>query len=120
MININKILKEAIEKDASDIHLIAGIKPYLRVRRDLVDLEDFDELTEVDLGDSVQTIGSSAFEGCDKLEKVTIGENISSIGPSAFANNTKLVDIYFVKENNYSIVRLENYLKAMNVIDVYD
>lgn len=49
MINIEKILSLAIEKDASDIHLIAGIKPYLRVRRDLVDLEDFDELTDEDM-----------------------------------------------------------------------
>lgn len=29
--------------------MIAGIKPYLRVRRDLVDLEDFDELTDEDM-----------------------------------------------------------------------
>lgn len=29
-------------------------------------------------------------------------------------------DVYFIKENNYSIIRLENYLKTMNVIDVYD
>ena len=49
MINIEKILSLAIERDASDIHLIAGIKPYLRVRRDLVDLEDFDELTDEDM-----------------------------------------------------------------------
>ena len=36
MININKILKEAIEKDASDIHLVAGKKPILRITRILL------------------------------------------------------------------------------------
>ena len=60
------------------------------------------------------------FKDCKNITEVTIGENINLIGESAFEGCDKLVDIYFVKENNYSIVRLENYLKAMNVIDVYD
>ena len=46
MVDIDKILRIAIEKDASDIHLIGGIKPCLRVRRDLVDIDGFDALTE--------------------------------------------------------------------------
>ena len=49
MINIDKILNIAIEKDASDIHLICGIKPNLRIRRDLIALEEFDVLTEDDM-----------------------------------------------------------------------
>ena len=49
MVNIDKILKKAIELDASDIHLIAGIKPILRVRRDLIHVEEFEELTEDDM-----------------------------------------------------------------------
>ena len=49
MVDIDKILRIAIEKDASDIHLIGGIKPCLRVRRDLVDIDDFDALTEEDM-----------------------------------------------------------------------
>lgn len=44
MININKILKEAIEKDASDIHLVAGKKPILRITRNLVEMENEDVL----------------------------------------------------------------------------
>ncbi len=38
-----------MKKDASDIHLIAGIKPVMRVRRDLISYEDFDILTEEDM-----------------------------------------------------------------------
>ena len=49
MIEIEKVLDLAIQKDASDIHLIAGIKPYLRVRWDLVPIEEFEALTEDDM-----------------------------------------------------------------------
>ena len=34
MINMDKILDLAIEKDASDIHLIVENKPILRIRRE--------------------------------------------------------------------------------------
>lgn len=48
MININEILDIAIEKDASDIHLIAGIAPTLRIARELISIGD-EELTESDM-----------------------------------------------------------------------
>ena len=51
MIDIDKIINTAKEKDASDIHLICKIKPILRIRRDLVELEEFDALTEDDMID---------------------------------------------------------------------
>lgn len=38
MVQIEKILDQAIEKDASDIHLICGLKPKLRIIKDLVDV----------------------------------------------------------------------------------
>ncbi len=44
MLNINKILDKAIEEDASDIHLIYGLKPILRVSRELKELEDEDTI----------------------------------------------------------------------------
>ena len=49
MIDIDKIMYLAIKKDASDIHLIAGIKPVMRVRRELINYEDFDTITEEDM-----------------------------------------------------------------------
>ena len=51
MIDIEKILNQAIQNDASDIHLIAGIKPILRIRRDLVEVEETQVLTEDDMID---------------------------------------------------------------------
>ena len=51
MINMDKVLKTAKEKDASDIHLVFGLKPMLRIARDLIPIEEMDELTVDDLND---------------------------------------------------------------------
>lgn len=51
MIQIEKILDYAIEKDASDIHFICGIKPMLRIIRDLVAVEEADILTPEDMNE---------------------------------------------------------------------
>ncbi len=49
MVDIDKILNEAIRKDASDVHLISGIKPILRIKRELVEAENSKELTNDDM-----------------------------------------------------------------------
>ena len=51
MININKVLKMAKEKDASDVHLIYKLKPMLRIARELVPVEECDELSIEDLSE---------------------------------------------------------------------
>ena len=45
------------------------------------------------VGDSVTSIGSSAFEGCTGLTSVTIGDSVTSIGSSAFSGCTGLTEI---------------------------
>ncbi len=47
--NMNKILDLAMEKDASDVHMICGNKPILRIARDLVEIEDMEILKEEDM-----------------------------------------------------------------------
>ena len=49
MMQVEKILKTAKEQDASDIHLISGLKPMLRIRRSLVPIEEIDVLTDGDM-----------------------------------------------------------------------
>ena len=49
MINIEQVLKIAKEKDASDIHLVCGLKPMLRISRDLKPIEELEELEENDI-----------------------------------------------------------------------
>ena len=49
MIEIEKILDIAMKQDASDVHLISGLKPMLRITRDLKPVEEFEVLTEDDM-----------------------------------------------------------------------
>ena len=51
MVNMEKILDMAIEKDASDVHLISGNKPILRISRELVPIEDMDVLKDEDMSE---------------------------------------------------------------------
>ncbi len=51
MVNIDNILKTAISKDASDVHLISGIKPMLRIARNLIPYDECEELTQEDMLD---------------------------------------------------------------------
>lgn len=44
MINIDRVLKIAKEREASDVHLVYGLKPMLRISRDLVPIEEIEEL----------------------------------------------------------------------------
>ena len=49
MINMDKILEIATQKNASDIHLIAGNKPMLRILRELKPIEEMDVLNAEDM-----------------------------------------------------------------------
>lgn len=49
MIAIEKVLDIAKQQDASDVHLICGLKPILRVMRSLNEIEEMPELTEEDM-----------------------------------------------------------------------
>ncbi len=49
MINMDDIIAQAIEKGASDIHLLSGLKPILRINRALVDAENSTVLKDDDM-----------------------------------------------------------------------
>jgi len=49
MVNIDNIIKIAIEQDASDIHLVSKRKPTLRIARELKEIEDLEVLKESDM-----------------------------------------------------------------------
>ena len=52
MIDLNKILKTAKDRDASDIHLVCGLKPMLRIARDLLPIDEMSVLEEQDMYDA--------------------------------------------------------------------
>ena len=49
--DMNRVLDIAIERDASDVHLVCGNKPLLRIIRELKPIEDFDVLTQDDMNE---------------------------------------------------------------------
>ena len=49
--NMDKILDEAIARDASDVHLICNNKPMLRIMRELLPIEEMDVLTPDDMNE---------------------------------------------------------------------
>ena len=49
--NLNNLLDYVIDRDASDIHLVAGNKPLLRIIRQLVPIEEEEILTSEDMND---------------------------------------------------------------------
>ena len=40
MLNLNNVLDTAIKQDASDVHLLFGLKPVIRVARELKTIEE--------------------------------------------------------------------------------
>lgn len=48
------------------------------------ELRNYTALTNLTLGNSIRTIGKSAFYGCKQLNTIGTPENIEEIGPSAF------------------------------------
>jgi len=57
-------------------------------------------LTSVTIGNSVISIGSSAFSNCKSLASVTIPDSVTSIGDSAFWDCTSLTAINVASGNN--------------------
>ena len=51
MINVNEIINKAVESSASDIHFISGLKPTLRINRDLIPIEDEKIISDDDMWD---------------------------------------------------------------------
>ena len=51
MVHMDEILQEAKERDASDVHLICGLKPMLRIVRQLVEIKSAEVLNEDDMND---------------------------------------------------------------------
>ena len=49
MVDINRVLKYAKDNDASDVHLVPGRRPTVRIARELKEIEQEDILTESDM-----------------------------------------------------------------------
>ena len=56
MVQIEDLIDIAIQKDASDIHLVCGLKPMIRIIRKLEAIEKYEALTEDDMYDIYDSI----------------------------------------------------------------
>ena len=70
MVQIEDIIDIAIERNASDIHLICGMRPMLRIIRKLEEIEKYDPLTQQDMYDIYDSIIKGNLEK-DNLFKET-------------------------------------------------
>lgn len=84
MILIEHIIAQAIERGASDIHLLYGLKPILRIARSLVELEDVDPLDESDLYDIYEYIVKG------NLDKENVYKSERKLDTSLVYNDTRL------------------------------
>lgn len=51
MINVQEILEKGIELGASDIHLVEGVKPIFRINRELIEMQEKEQLNVNDIND---------------------------------------------------------------------
>ncbi len=52
-------------------------------------------LFQINIGDSVESIGANAFDGCVELNTIYLGKNLKKIGCAAFLSCDKVSSVYF-------------------------
>lgn len=104
MILIESIIKEAAKKDASDIHLINGLRPVLRIARSLVEMTDFEPLDETTLYDIYDYIVRGNIEKNEeytqsrRLDTSLVFENIRLRVNASFADEIPVFTMRIIKD----------------------
>ena len=104
MILIESIIKEAIEKDASDIHLINGLRPVLRIARSLIEMKDFEPLDESILYDIYDYIirgnveKNEEYTKSRRLDTSLVFDNIRLRVNASFADDVPVFTMRIVKD----------------------
>lgn len=103
MIPLEKYFEEMNEKNASDIHLIAGIQPMLRIARDLVPAMNSRVLTEEDMFDIYDYFVSGnvekdeVFKQTKKLDMSYVYEDIRFRVNISIANELPVFTLRLIK-----------------------
>ncbi len=104
MILIESIIKQAMERDASDIHLINGMKPILRIARTLVEIKEMEALDETALYDIYDYIVRGNVERNEeytknrKLDTSLVFENIRLRINASFSDEVPVFTMRLVKD----------------------
>ena len=103
MINMDKVLKKNKEKEASDIHLVCGLKPMLRIARELIPVEDIDELTEEDMNEIYDYFvrgnleKDQMFKETKRLDSSFVFENIRLRVNASFSDEMPVFTLRLIK-----------------------
>ena len=105
MILIENIIKEAVKKDASDIHLSNGLKPIVRVTRTLIELKEFEILDEASLYDIYDYIvkgnvkKNEEYTNQRRLDTSLVFENIRLRVNCSFADDVPVFTMRLIKDS---------------------
>ena len=103
MLDVNKILKTAKDKGASDIHLVCGLKPMLRINKELTEISRMDALEEDDMYEIYDYFLRS------NLEKDAVFKETKKLDLSLDFENYRLrVNISYAEEIPVFTIRLIN------------
>ncbi len=101
--NLKKLFQIAIDRRASDLHLVADLKPFLRIYGDLVEIEEENILSAKDIEQMITSILSPK-EKEKFLEKKDL-----DFSYSVDKNHRFRVNIHFEKGNMGLVARVINY-----------
>jgi twitching motility protein PilT len=115
---LNSLLKISIEKKASDLHLVVGYKPIVRVDGEILALEDCDELSSLEtkkMIDSILTIGQKKI--FQEAREMDISYEINKLGRFR-------INLFWEKDNPALVARIINKdipdLKSLGFGDVVE
>ena len=78
---LKDVISEAVERVASDIHIVAGRKPYLRIADELIRLDETDVFTDKQVRDIAKEILSKKDEGVlEQAGDVDVGVEVGGVG----------------------------------------
>lgn len=121
MLLIESIIKEATLKGASDIHLMKGLKPILRINRALVEIPDDDPLDEAELYDIYDYVvrgnvdKDTMYKEERKLDTSLVYDDIRLRVNCSYADDVPVFTMRIIKNElpNYEDLGLPEIVKAM-------
>ena len=93
-INVNQIIKIGEERGASDVHFISGLKPTLRINRDLIPIEEADTITNDDMWDiyGISLASGNVERGISYLERKKVLDCSAEINGNRLRVNVSYLD----------------------------
>lgn len=123
MVQIEDLMDIAIERDASDIHLVAGMRPMLRIIRKLIEVEEYDILTEQDMYDIYDSVvkgnldKDNLFKTTKKLDTSYEYRDIRLRINVSLSNETPVFTLRLIKKNlpKYSELGVPDVVRRMTL-----